>query len=63
VPPSATLTGLLPPIDLYKWDVTGQHPITLANNEGLEIAPITALGAAGIVQYYITLAWAEVLSF
>jgi hypothetical protein len=59
----ATVTNAIPPMDLYKWDKLGQHPITLVNNEGIEIAANTALGAVGVVQYYVSIEWAEVAVF
>lgn len=61
---NTALAGVVAPAPvLYKWDAFGQHPMVFGSYEGFEIAPVTSLGAAGVVQYYITLEWAEVPQF
>lgn len=60
---NSALAGVLPQIDLYSLPNQMSHPIVHAANEGMEISPATALGAAGILTYYIVLEWAEVVVF
>lgn len=48
------------PVDLYKWDVSGRHPVVLAANEGFVVRAPVALNTAGSVAYTFTVDWAEV---
>jgi len=60
---NTALAGVLPQEDVYNIFNPGQHPIVHAVNEGIEISANTALGAAGVLTYYVTIAWAEVAVF
>ena len=60
---NTALASTLPQVELYNILNSGDHPIVHAQNEGVEIAANTALGAAGVGNYYITVSWAEVVVF
>jgi len=61
---NTALAGVLPQIDLYNAAAyAGAHPLVHTLNEGVEISAATALGAAGVLTYYITVEWAEVVAF
>ena len=59
----AAFLGGLPAIDLYKWDSPGQHPVVLGKDEGIIVRLPTVQGAAGVVKYFMTWEWAEVVAF
>lgn len=54
-----------PVLDLYKWDVNGDHPIILTpgNGEAIEAQEITAGPTTGGLKWYITMHWAELALF
>lgn len=59
-----TTTGInFLPVDMYSATTNEEHPIVLQQNEGVEVSPITSLGAAGIGKYYFVIEWAEVALF
>ena len=43
--------------------MTGFYPLVLAQNEGIVIASITAMGAAGVVVLYPSIEFAEALAY
>lgn len=47
---------------IFNMDGPGDHPIVLAQNEGLVFQNVTAL-TAGIYRYILTISWAEVSSY
>lgn len=49
--------------DLYSIQSPYQHPIVLANNEGIEAQVVTATATTGGIKYGFLLEWAEVLQF
>lgn len=53
-------TGLIPVQDNLLAHAAGDLPVVLANNEGITVTNITALGAAGVVKVYINLEYAEI---
>lgn len=58
---NAIATGSAP-VDLYKLDAAGQHPMMFGKDEGFNVRIPTAQGATGVVKYYIRVDWAEVAS-
>jgi hypothetical protein len=55
--------GLQPaPANLFQHDAE-DYPIVLANNEGFVIQNLTAMGAAGVVQAYVNVEFAEANAF
>lgn len=48
---------------LYEWTGLGQHPVVLANNEGIVVREVTAGVVTGTVAIYLQWEWAEVLLF
>lgn len=52
----------LAPQPLLEQD-TGDYPLVLAQNEGLIISNLIAMGAAGVIQLHVNLEMAEVTSF
>ena len=48
--------------NLFSHD-TGDHPLIVAQNEGIVIAPFTVMGAGGAVSVYINIEFAEVTSY
>ncbi len=70
-PSTATGTAVAVPIGtgvpmqtLYEWTGLGQHPIVLAQNEGVFLETVTAGPVTtGGVAYYFQWEWAEVLLF
>lgn len=52
----------LPPVTLLQHDV-GDYPIVLAQNEGIVIANSLAMGAAGVINLYVNIEFAEMTSF
>jgi hypothetical protein len=48
---------------LYELTAAGQHPLIFGKNEGLNVRVVTAMGAVGVVKYYVTLEWAEVSGY
>jgi hypothetical protein len=57
--PITTVTAT-PLVDLYSETTTSQHPLILAANEGFEILNVIAMGAAGVINLYVVVSWAEV---
>jgi hypothetical protein len=52
------------PVQNNLWDqCTGDQPIVLAPNEGLVIATLTAMGAAGVVRLYVNIEFAIAAGF
>jgi len=62
--PAAGVGVLLAPSDrnLLAHD-TGDHPLVLAQNEGLNIMNLTAMGAAGVGTLYVSVELAEAASY
>ena len=59
--PSLTVAGTTSaPLEFYKEDATGQHPIVLGANEGIEGQVVTANATSGTTQIYLDIEWAEV---
>ena len=58
-----TATIQFGPIDLYKWDTLGQHPIVLTSGEDIEFCEFTAGPATGGIAFSFLLEWAEVAVF
>ena len=55
--------GISPtPNNLLQHD-PGDHPVVLAQNEGLNILNLTAMGAAGVGFFYVNLEFAEAVSY
>lgn len=50
-------------VTLYELTAAGQHPVVLAKNEGLNVRVVTAMGAVGVVKYYVAVDWAELAGF
>lgn len=48
---------------LYDLADAGQHPVVLAKNEGFAVRVVTAMGAVGVVKYYVEATWAELAGF
>lgn len=42
---------------------TGDYPVVLATNEGINVMNLTAMGAAGVIRAYINIEFAEVASY
>jgi hypothetical protein len=61
--PTITIGSVAPKIDLYKWDVLGQHPVVLSANEGIEIQNANTGPTTGATRYFFELEWAEVAVF
>lgn len=58
---SGAVGASLPPGVAGLWmPMEGEEPIILAQNEGLILHNLTAMGAAGIIKLYVDLAWIEV---
>jgi hypothetical protein len=56
--------GIISPFTCNLWDqYSGDHQLVLAPNEGLIIAPITAMGAAGVGRLYVNAEIAVVASY
>ena len=54
----------LVPVQNNLWDqYTGDQLIVLAPNEGLVIANLTAIGAAGVIRLYVNVEFAVAASF
>jgi hypothetical protein len=54
----------LVPVQNNLWDqYTGDQLIVLAPNEGLVVANLTAMGAAGVVRLYVNVEFAVVAAF
>ncbi len=60
LPVATTVGSASIPVDLYKWDPSGKHPVVLAANEGFIVRAPVALNTAGSVAYTFTVDWAEV---
>lgn len=55
--------GIAPALNnLYSHD-TGDYPLILNQNEGINIDVITAMGAAGVGNFYVNIEFAEVASY
>ncbi len=46
--------------DLYNLSSFGQHPQVFGPNEGFRIRNVFAMGAAGVLNIYVAMTWAEV---
>jgi hypothetical protein len=56
--------GVISPFTANLWDqYAGDHQLVLAPNEGLIIAPLTAMGAAGVGRLYVNAELAVVASY
>lgn len=64
LPMTPTITNVgsatFSPIDLYKWDVTGEHPLLFVANEGFVVTIPVAANTSGGVRHTFTVEWAEV---
>jgi hypothetical protein len=61
--PTVANVGIASTVTLYECTALGQHPVVLAKNEGLNLRVVTAMGAGGVVKYYVSLDWAEVAGY
>lgn len=59
---AAALAGVMPPTLMFAHD-EGDYPIILAQNEGLVITNLVAMGAAGVISLNVNIELAEVTSF
>ena len=59
---SNALGSSMPKIALLSHD-TGDHPMILAQNEGLVVTNVIAMGAAGVIQLHVNIELAEVASY
>ncbi len=58
-----TATLQFAPIDLYKWDALGQHPIILSAGDDVEFCEYTAGPTTGGIAFSFLFEWAEVAAF
>jgi len=58
-----TATLLTTPVDLYKWDELGQHPVVLTAGEDVEFCEYTAGPTTGGIVFAFLYEWAEVALF
>ena len=49
-------------VDIFSHDA-GDHPLILANNEGLVLTNSIVMGAAGVIKLYVTIECAEVATY
>lgn len=52
-----------PAFTLYEWTALGQHPVVLANQEGVHVELVHTGHASGTVSEFAEWSWAEVLAF
>lgn len=57
---AATASLLIPKQDLLNFDAPSDYPLVLAQNEGLVLSPITAMGAGGVMTVYPEIEIAEI---
>ena len=55
--------GIAPTVDNLLSHTPGDHPLVLAQNEGFIVRPITALGAAGVGNFYVNMEFAEAAAY
>lgn len=60
---SAIGVSLTPGLDNLLSNDAGDHPLILAQNEGINVMNITAMGTAGVIRAYVNLEIAEVTSY
>lgn len=60
---SSTGVGVVMPITTLISHDAGDHPIILAQNEGLVIANLIAMGAAGVINLQVNIEFAETTSY
>jgi hypothetical protein len=52
--------ALSPGIASFNFRLDDEHPVVLAQNEGLILQNLTAMGATGVIKLYVDVAWLEV---
>jgi len=56
---NAVGAALPPGVAAFSFRIDDEHPILLAQNEGLVLNNLTAMGAAGVIKLYVDVAWLE----
>jgi len=51
---------LSPGAAYFNFDLNEEGPIFLAQNEGIVLQNLTAMGAAGVIKLYVDMAWLEI---
>ena len=55
--------GIAPTVDNLLSHTPGDHPLVLAQNEGFIVRPVTALGPAGVGNFYVNMEFAEAAAY